>query len=98
MARLTNSKLRVCPFCGSVPILEDQGRLKSKRWYAVYCDKVECEVAPHTGWRGSAKGAMRLWNTSNIGERLAVVPPDREPIIATLETSRDFTGGDVGQL
>lgn len=67
-------KLLPCPFCGSIPELEDNGIVEPEmggpvEWWFVHCKR--CDLAITDGEECPKERAVRAWNTR---------AGDREPV------------------
>lgn len=59
-SKIVSEKLLPCPFCGSIPIINDGGITHR---YGIWCDSQDCNMSPGGDCFTEIEDAVRVWNT-----------------------------------
>lgn len=53
--------LKTCPFCGSIPKVDEYVDRYGVSRVSIECQAVKCKIKPMTAWYASEKEAVKVW-------------------------------------
>ena len=64
------NKLKPCPFCGRVPLVEVSKDFWGTKYYRVACRHTGCGMKPITVWYAMREAALNDWNRRATDEEI----------------------------